>query len=58
MEIVCSIPSVNLTDGKGLSNQQVEALRNELVQLTKKLIGEVKCPVCLSIFEQAYLLFL
>jgi len=36
-----------LTDGKGLSNQQVEALRNELVQLTRKLVGEVKCCLCL-----------
>jgi len=39
---VCSVPSVKLADGKGLSDQQVEALRCELVQLTRKLIGEVK----------------
>jgi len=37
----CSIPVVKLRDGKGLSNQQVETLHRELIQLTKKLVGEV-----------------
>ena len=36
---------MKLTDGKGLSNQQVAALHLELVQLTKKLVGEVSISV-------------
>jgi len=50
----CSVPSVKLIDGKGLSNQQVEALQSELVQLTRKLIGEVQCYPCLLIVAYSY----
>ena len=32
---------MQLADGKGLSNQQVATLHDELVQLTRRLVGEV-----------------
>ena len=38
---IFSVPSLTLENPKGLSNQQVDVLKEELEVLAKKLVGEV-----------------
>lgn len=54
---ICRSPKLSLNNAKGISNEDVSELQNELRRMAADLVGEVRCTYMCSEWTTLYVAF-